>query len=103
MTKSQEFIFPQPDEQGIRETKELYRKVANRELSDREAREALRRIMRYLFLLNYDQLHGSGENVSSTQHELELSYGTQPPQPGDTGRVPSLFSQRERSDETKGG
>lgn len=47
---SEEFVFPQPDAQGIAETKELYFNKLGRTLTDAEAAEALGRVMRYLFL-----------------------------------------------------
>lgn len=45
-------LMPVPDAQGIRETKEAYKKNLGKDLSDAEAYEVLGRVMRYLFLIN---------------------------------------------------
>lgn len=49
---STEFIFPQPDAEGIAETQKLYFNKVGRSILESEASEVLGRVMRYLFLLN---------------------------------------------------
>lgn len=44
--------IPQPDAQGIRETKEAFKQHLGKDLTDLEAYEILSRLMRYIFLVN---------------------------------------------------
>lgn len=50
---SEEFIFPQPDAEGIKEMQAFYKREFNRELTVAEAHEVLSRLMRYLYLVNH--------------------------------------------------
>lgn len=50
---SREFVFPQPDAEGIAKTQELYLNKCGKHISEGEAREVLSRMMRYLYVLNF--------------------------------------------------
>jgi len=50
---SREFVFPQPDAEGIAKTQELYLNKCGKIISESEAREVLSRVMRYLYVLNF--------------------------------------------------
>lgn len=50
---SDEYVFPQPDAEGIARVQEIYLNKCDKTLSEAEAREVLSRVMRYLYLLNF--------------------------------------------------
>lgn len=52
-TTSREFVFPQPDAEGIAKTQEVYLNKVGHALTEAEAREVLSRVMRYLYVLNF--------------------------------------------------
>jgi hypothetical protein len=61
-TTSEEFIFPEPDAEGITQMQELYYQRTGKEITELEAKEALGRVMRYLFLLNIPEAPLHEEN-----------------------------------------
>lgn len=65
---SQEFIFPQPDAEGINEMKEFYLRSFNRTLSTAEAHEVVSRLIRYLYLINHQCFitPSTAENLTTT-------------------------------------
>ena len=51
---SEEFVFPQPDAEGIKEMQTFYKKKFHRDLTAVEAYEVVSRLMRYLYLVNHE-------------------------------------------------
>ena len=47
-----DFLMPQPNDRGIARTRLLLLAKYGRDVSDAEAAEVLRRVMRHLFLIN---------------------------------------------------
>ena len=64
--RSEEFVFPQPDAEGIKEMQAFYKKEFQRDLTDVEAYEVVSRLMRYLYLVN----HGTFLPASSEGAEI---------------------------------
>lgn len=65
---STEFIFPQPDAEGIARVQEIYLNKCDKAINEAEAREVLSRVMRYLYLLNFtcSTTESTPENPTTT-------------------------------------
>ena len=48
-----DFFVPKPSEEGVAKMRQLYFTKCGKEVSDAEAADALGRVMRYLYLMNY--------------------------------------------------